>query len=104
MEISRVSHQNGGSLLYIMLEIHHSVWEFSIWIQPFQAETGSHKGGHSLQIYSRQEGGGGGFASDGLPCVCIVEPAVVEALLAFPAESLIGHQIRPDMLCALLGL
>ena len=30
--ISRVPDQNGVSLLYIMLEIHHSGWEPSIWI------------------------------------------------------------------------
>ena len=32
VNISRVSDQNGVSLLYIMLEIHHSGWKPSIWI------------------------------------------------------------------------
>ena len=31
VHISRVSDQNGVSLLYIMLEIHHSGWEPSIY-------------------------------------------------------------------------
>ena len=69
MKIPRVSDQNGVSLLYIMLEIHHSVWEFSIWIQPFQAATGTHKGGHSLQNYTGR--GRVGELCDGWSPLCV---------------------------------
>ena len=37
MCISRVPNQNGVSLLYIMLEIHHSGWEPSIWCDGLHA-------------------------------------------------------------------
>ena len=58
-----------------------------IWIQQLQA---SQKRARSLQSYTM-----GGFAKDGLSCVCVVARAVIEAFFAFPVQSLIGHQIRP---------